>query len=194
LLKLGVSYQFPQNATVAPGKSVYLAGNTDTFQSKYGFTPFDSFIRDLSNKSHHLVLADAYGNLIDQVEYTDKAPWPEAADGDGFYLELINVNSDNSLASNWQASLDTVLSTTDFDTGKYNFTVYPNPTDEKLKINSEQTIQEIVIFNLLGQQIKTFQVHVKSVEINIRELKKGMYLLNLKLIDGARVSTKIFKK
>ena len=194
LLKLGVSYQFPQDATVAPGKSVYLAGNTDTFQSKYGFTPFDSFIRDLSNKSHHLVLADAYGNLIDQVEYTDKAPWPEAADGDGFYLELINVNSDNSLASNWQASLDTVLSTTDFDTGKYNFTVYPNPTDEKLKINSEQTIQEIVIFNLLGQQIKTFQVHVKSVEINIRELKKGMYLLNLKLIDGARVSTKIFKK
>lgn len=194
LLKLGVSYQFPQNATVAPGKSVYLAGNTNTFQSKYRFTPFGAFSRDLSNKSQNLVLSDAFGNLIDQVEYLDEAPWPEAADGDGFYLELINVNSDNSLASNWKASLDTVLSTTDFNDSKYNFTVYPNPADQKLKINSEQTIQEIVIFNLLGQQIKTFQVDVKSVEINIGELKKGMYLLNLKLIDGARVSTKIFKK
>jgi len=43
-------------------------------------------------------------NLIDQVEYLDEAPWPEIADGDGFYLELINVNFDNSIASNWTAS------------------------------------------------------------------------------------------
>jgi len=193
LIKLGVSYQFPQNATISAGESIYLAGDATTFQNKYGITPFDTFARDLSNKSQNLVLADAFGNLIDEVEYLDSAPWPETADGDGFYLQLIDDNSDNSLAINWIASSSEALSTNGFDNSEVNFTVYPNPAEEKLMINSEQTIQEITIFNLLGQQIKTFQVSFKSGEINISELNKGIYFLNLKFINDARISTKIFK-
>jgi hypothetical protein len=194
LVKLGVSYQFPQNATLAGGKSVYLAGNATVFEQKYGFAPFDTFLRDLSNKSHHLVLADAFGNLIDQVAYADGAPWPEEADGDGFYLELIDVLADNSIASNWKASADGVLSTTDFNTLPVDFSVYPNPTAAELHINAARILQKIEIYNLLGQQIKTVQVNLKSATLNISDLKKGMYLLNLKFIDGTRATTKIFKK
>ncbi|WP_104809064.1 CotH kinase family protein [Polaribacter filamentus] len=194
LIKLGVSYQFPQNATLAGGASVYLAGNATVFEQKYGFAPFDTFLRDLSNKSHHLVLADAFGNLIDHVEYADGAPWPEEADGGGFYLELINVLADNSIASNWKASADGVLSTTDFNTLPVDFSVYPNPTAAELHINAARILEKIEIYNLLGQQIKTVQVNLKSVALNISDLKKGMYLLNLKFIDGTRATTKIFKK
>jgi hypothetical protein len=194
LLKLGVSYQFPQNATLAGGASVYLAGNATTFEQKYGFAPFDTFLRDLSNKSHHLVLADAFGNLIDSVEYADGAPWPVEADGDGFYLELIDVLADNSIASNWKASADGVLSTTDFNTLPVDFSVYPNPTAAELHINAARILQKIEIYNPLGQQIKTVKVNLKSVTLNISDLKKGMYLLNLKFIDGTRATTKIFKK
>ena len=193
LIKLGVSYQFPQNSTIAAGEYIYLAGDATSFQNKYGIIPFDTFVRDLSNKSHNLVLSDAFGNLIDQVEYTDKEPWPESADGDGFYLQLIDINSDNSLAINWVASSSEVLSANGFNNSEVNFTVYPNPAEEKLMINSEQAIEKITIFNLLGQQIKTFQVDFKSGEINISKLNKGMYFLNLKLEDGASISTKIFK-
>ena len=60
-------------------------------------------------------------------------------------------------------------------------------------INSDQTIQKITIFNLLGQQIKTFQVNFKSGKINISELSKGIYFLNLKFKNGNSISTKIFK-
>ena len=192
LIKLGVSYQFPQNATLADGESVYLAGDATTFQDKYGVAPFDTFTRDLSNKSQNIVLSDAFGNLIDQVEYLDEAPWPETADGDGFYLDLIDVNSDNAIASNWIASSNLALNTNSFN-NEVGFTVYPNPTEEKLMINSDQTIQKITIFNLLGQQIKTFQVNFKSGKINISELSKGIYFLNLKFKNGNSISTKIFK-
>jgi hypothetical protein len=193
LSKLGVSYQFQENVTIAPAQAIQLAGNTDVFLAKFGVDAYDKFERNLSNSSQNLVLVDAFGNLIDQVEYSDKAPWPEAADGDGFYLELINVNSDNALASNWKASSDEVLSINRFDNSEVVFSVYPNPAEEKLMIRAEKIIQEISIFNLLGQQIKTFQVNFKSGGINISELKKGMYILNIKLLDGARVSTKFFK-
>jgi hypothetical protein len=139
-------------------------------------------------------LADALGNLIDSVEYADGAPWPEEADGDGFYLELIDVLADNSIASNWKASADGVLSTTDFNTLPVDFSVYPNPTAAELHINAARILQKIEIYNPLGQQIKTVKVNLKSVTLNISDLKKGMYLLNLKFIDGTRATTKIFKK
>jgi hypothetical protein len=194
LSKLGVSYQFPQNATIAAGESKYLAGEATTFQNKYGITPFDTFTRDLSNKSHSLVLVDAFGNLIDQVEYSDEDPWPESADGDGFYLELINVNLDNSLASNWVATSDASLSVNGFNNSEVDFAVYPNPVREKVMITSKQIIREIIIFNPLGQQIKKVKVNLKSAEINIRNLNNGVYYLNLRLVNGATISTKIIKK
>ncbi|WP_296313647.1 CotH kinase family protein [Winogradskyella sp. UBA3174] len=192
--QLGISYQFPVNAVIADSESIYLAGDAATFQAKYGFAPFDTFTRDLSNKRQNLVLSDAFGNVIDEVEYLDEAPWPEEADGDGFYLELIDVNSDNAIASNWIAVSEEALNTNDFDNSIQTITVYPNPAEAKLILSSEQTIQNITIFNLLGQQVKTFQVNFKLGEIDISELTNGAYFLNLKLINGARVTKKVFKK
>ena len=194
LSKLGVSYQFEENATILPAQAIQLAGNTDVFFERYGREAYGRFDRDLSNSSQNLVLADAFGNIIDQVEYTDSAPWPESADGDGFYLELIAVNSDNALASNWKASSDAVLNITGFNSNAIDFAVYPNPTKEKLTITSKQIVKEIIIYNPLGQQIKTFQVNFKKGEINISALQKGMYFLSLKGLNGAQFSTKIFKE
>jgi hypothetical protein len=194
LEKLGISYQFPQNTTIAASNSYYLASNAISFKNKYGFAPFGSFSRDLSNKSHHLVLADAFGNVIDQVEYLDKAPWPETADGDGDYLELLDINSDNSLASNWVASSQEVLSTNSFVANNINFNIYPNPVNSKLTIKAQQTIEKIIIYNPLGQQIKAFQVNFKSGVIDISELDKGIYYLKLKHVKGNNYSTKIIKQ
>ena len=193
LKELGVSYQFPVNSYIAAGASIYLVGNEVTFQERYDMAPFDSLIRDLSNKSHNLILADAFGNIIDQVAYSDKDPWPETADGDGFYLELIDVNSDNSLASNWKASSDATLNINNIKSSVI-FNVYPNPTKEKLMVNSQQFINEIVVLNLIGQEVKKFKVNFKSGEINVSQLKKGMYFLNLKFTDNTNVSVKFIKK
>jgi len=194
LSKLGVSYQFEENAFILPEQSIYLVRNMEVFYAKYGREAFGRFDRDLSNSSQNLVLSDAFGNVIDQVEYTDSAPWPETADGDGFYLELIDVNSDNALASNWRASSDATLNTIVLNSNEINFKVYPNPAKENLTITSKQMLQEIIIFNPLGQKIKAFKVNFKTGQISIGDLQKGMYFLSLKGMNGARFSTKIFKK
>ena len=51
-----------------------------------GFTPFDEFSRNLDNTGQKLQLLDAYGNLIDEVNYSNEAPWPASTDGEGPYL------------------------------------------------------------------------------------------------------------
>jgi hypothetical protein len=196
LSKLGIAYQFPKNETLMAGQSLILASNSAIFKERYGIDAFDNFSRDLSNSSQNLTLSDAFGNVIDQVTYTDEAPWPETADGDGFYLELTDVNSDNALASNWIANSNESLSVSGFNSSAIDFAVYPNPAKENVTVNAKQTIQEILIFNPLGQEIKNVNVNVnlKSAEINISRLNNGIYYLKLRLLNSATISTIIIKK
>ena len=99
----GFVYQFPVNSSLGQYESVFLASNSMYFQLEYGFVPYGQFTRHLSNKSENLILLDAFGNIIDHVNYSDSLPWPDAV-GNGYYLELKDINLDNSLASGWEAS------------------------------------------------------------------------------------------
>jgi len=74
------------------------------------YIPFDAdLIRNglfgLSNSGDAVNLYDSQQHEVDKVIYQDQAPWPQAADGDGFTLELTDVNADNNDPDSWQASL-----------------------------------------------------------------------------------------
>ena len=98
------------------------------FEAYYGFAPFGAFTRDLSNNSYNIMLSDALGNTIDQVRYMDSDPWPDQADGEGPYLQLVDISSDNSLASNWIASSQSLSIARCCDQHSSQIIVYPNPT------------------------------------------------------------------
>ncbi|MEO9514103.1 MAG: CotH kinase family protein, partial [Flavobacteriaceae bacterium] len=121
--ELGISYQFPANTSVTANQRIYLCSNTTAFENYYGISPFGQFTRNLSNSSYKIILSDAFGNTIDEVTYQDDTPWPENADGSGSYLELIDLNSDNSLASNWRDSTAPQLNITVDDSNPDEFEV-----------------------------------------------------------------------
>ena len=188
--KLGMSYQFPQGSTIAAGASISLAGDRSTFEEKYGVAPFGKFSRTLSNKSHHLVLVDAFGNVIDEVAYSDEAPWPTSADGEGNLLELTDVTSDNALAINWIAVSDEVLSTNRFVNNEAEYTLYPNPTAGTLFIKGDKTPLEVSIYTVLGKKVHTAK---NTNNIDIKALPSGVY--TIKISDGMRqVNSKFIKK
>ena len=60
---------------------------------------------NFSNNGEALFLFDRDGELVDWVEYSDEAPWPVEADGDGSTLELIDPLADNAIPENWAASI-----------------------------------------------------------------------------------------
>jgi hypothetical protein len=61
---------------------------------------------NFSNNGEALFLFDRDGEPVDRVEYSDDAPWPEEADGDGPTLELIDPFADNAIPGNWAASIE----------------------------------------------------------------------------------------
>lgn len=189
--ELGLTYQFPANSSTGPQQPIFLASNAAVFEQVHGFAPFGQFTRNLSNKSEDLVLVDAYGNIIDRVEYHDSDPWPEQADGNGPYLQLVSLSADNNVGSNWIAT-DEELSMNEkgFDNVA---TIFPNPATTNLSVQSELKVSSYEISDLEGRIIKRETVESNSFSINIQPLSQNAYILKLTFSDGTSESQKFIK-
>ena len=188
--KLGITYIFPVGSTIQPHEAIVLCSDSDAFRDYYNTEPFDQFTRNLSNKSQHLVLADAWGNVIDEVEYFDSDPWPEEADGEGPYLELKDLDSDNSLAENWTLGYD--LTTTTEYLGNQKIAIFPNPTSGIIHLETTENLVGGQVFDLTGNSILTTTLSNHTLDLS--QLTVGLYLLKLQFADGNIEWHKVVKK
>ena len=97
------------SGALAAGGFLVVVGDATSFSVSYpgvlGINP-DAFGDGfgLGNEADQVRLFNGTGQLVDVVSYTQSAPWPPEADGDGPSLELLNPALDNSVASSWAAS------------------------------------------------------------------------------------------
>lgn len=173
--ELGVTYTFPEGSSLAAHDSLLLCSDSVAFREYYQMIPFGQYTRNLSNKSENLVLADAWGNVIDEVHYYDEAPWPWEADGEGAYLELIDLDLDNSLPESWTVGYD-VTGVSENETAE-GFRVFPNPTDGMLTIVGG--LGEYRITNMLGQVLMSGTVTSGDHPIDMGCLPAGMYFITM---------------
>lgn len=172
LRELGVTYTFPADAHLAARDSLVLCSDSAAYVDFYHHFPFGEYDRKLSNKDENIVLADAWGNVIDEVHYFDSEPWPTEPDGLGPYLQLIDLDADNSLPENWTAAIyyDNLEAVSDND-----FSVYPNPSNDVLHIISDKEFTTVEIIDLTGKTI------VKTAEnmVDVSSIPSGLYLLKI---------------
>ena len=112
----GIPFSFAP-MQLAPGASTLVVRNRTAFEMRYGNAlPIVGEYGDpgdpdggpkLSNGGERLRLQDSGGNAIRDFSYNDRFPWPEAADGGGFSLTLVQPanNPDHSLPQNWRTSV-----------------------------------------------------------------------------------------
>ena len=96
----------PDSTVIAPQGFLVLSTDTTAFHEV--FPDVSVYVGDfpfgLSGRGELIRFFNAEGELIDQVNYDDSAPWPEEPDGNGATLGLVNPARDNELAENWAAS------------------------------------------------------------------------------------------
>ena len=192
LLELGLTYQFPDNAHIAGHEAILLCSDSLLFSEYYNVTPFGQYTRKLDNKSENLVLADAWGNIIDQVHYSDRSPWPTEADGEGPYLQLKELDSDNSLAENWTIG-DDLTGTNEFAENQ-NVAIYPNPTSGKIHISLSENAIHCQIVDLMGIVLQETSPSNPDFELNLAGLPSGMYLVKVQFNDGRMAFRKVVKR
>ena len=139
-------------------------------------------------------MLDAFGNLIDEVIYDDDAPWPDA-DGNGSFLKLTNMLSDNALAESWVASADFNALSTKEIFEKNTLLVYPNPVSTYLNVSitNSEVIKSIEVRNLLGQRVMRLTPNTKRAQVDMAHLDNGIYFIHMQLNKGT-VTKRVLKK
>jgi hypothetical protein len=107
----GAGFTFAPGTLLAPGGYVVVAKDRAVFVATYGnnISLAGEYSGNLKNDGETLWLIKpgataAQDVVIDQVTYSDAAPWPAAADGVGGSLQLIDATQDNTRALNWAAT------------------------------------------------------------------------------------------
>ncbi|CAA9200924.1 T9SS type A sorting domain-containing protein [Flavobacterium collinsii] len=83
------------------------------------------------------------------------------------------------------------LSTPTFDLSDLN--VYPNPVKNILNLNYKDKIDNVKIFNLLGQEIINKNLNSNSDEIDMSQMLAGVYIAKI-TVDGDIKTLKIIKE
>jgi hypothetical protein len=179
----GLVYQFPAFFQLASGSTVMLANNTEAFIGTYGYEPTDEFSRSLSNSGQRIALLNGFGTVIDEVTYSDSVPWPLAADGDGFFLELIDLALDNNDPQNWQASQFVQTSVPDPTIGR-TISIYPNPARDNITIRAESKIEMIKVYDLNGRLKIAVSSDSTEQKLSLSGLNKSVYLIDIQTVTG----------
>ncbi|MCH2194468.1 T9SS type A sorting domain-containing protein [Kordia sp.] len=110
----------------------------------------------------------------------------------GVYTITHTVGDCNLYETSTSMTITNTLSTNDFEEAV--FAMYPNPTTGKLQIESTTPISKVNVYNLVGQQVKTFGMQNDQKAIDISELKTGSYFVNLQDAAGNTYTKLIVKK
>jgi len=104
---------------------------------------------------------------------------------------LIQSNLGDVYIDNIYLHKNTTLSTDSFAATKVK--LYPNPTSNILNIEAAVNIQNIAIYNVLGQEVMNKENNGTSVSIDVSGLNLGIYVVKT-TIDGNESSTKFIKE
>ena len=198
------SFIFPEGTILDGNEYLIISQNQNQFSS------FHSSINNLlgpmdfgfSGGGDQVRIYNNLGFLVDSLEYDDSDPWPNSPDGNGYTLELVNTDLDNSLATSWVGSINlygspglqnsSYLNSEEESSSLPNdykiLTPYPNPFNGIVNIPiiiSELSDKKLLISNIRGEIVK---------EILLNNINPGLHTLNWNGTNekGFNVSTGIY--
>ena len=103
-------------------------------------------------------------------------------DGDGD-KDLISASlNDDKIA--WYENL-TIIGVEEENVVENMFTIFPNPTHKKVTIQTDENIQLIVFYNVLGEKVK----QISDKEIDVTEFSAGTYFVKI-FTDNGKIAIK----
>ena len=209
---IGIAHEYiiGDGTSIDPAQHLVLAKNTDAFTETFPDVSnvIGPFNFELGDNGEWIRMYNADGILSLSVNYRDLSPWPLAADGGNYTLELIDSLGLMNSGLNWETicpggSPGTYASTpceqeipiNEFELGDF-IQIYPNPTENgmfvQMPINELQQLT-IELIALDGSKTVMFNQTVSPGNfvhyIDIQNFANGVYLLAFQFGNQTRVGT-----
>ncbi len=199
----------PSGTIIQPGSYLVIVNDSAAFSTEFnGVANIGCFDFGLNGGGEEVILFNSFNEIVDEVKYDDKHPWPSGADGMGHSLELINPDMDNKLAGSWAASVgkgtpgfvNSRLANIDSVASTLLLQNYPNPfyrsTVFVFQLNEEYSDIRIKIMDMQGHDVDeiVFQPGGNKVcqyQWSPAGLASGAYFYRL-ILDGKIYGTKTF--
>ena len=76
------------------------------------------------------------------------------------------------------------------DVNETSYNVYPNPVKDVLTVTGED-MKQVIVYNALGQMVKSVNCNDNTVQINVNDLQSGMYFVNVISNNGVMTTSKV---
>ena len=197
------------NSTVLPGNGYLILYSDHTkFITRHPAINniIGPFTFGLGSTGDAVRLFTANGRLYQSVVYDEAVPWPQGANGNGYTLEIIDMDGKFCEGTNWKDGCPEgspggpyiyPCLTTGIETIQWasELKVYPNPSNGKIYIefgDKSQVLSDfnVQIINQLGEVIltKSFPPNNTLVGFDLSQFTEGLYFIKVILND------KIFNK
>ena len=112
-----------------------------------------------------------------------------------FSLLFVNQLFQNAFTQDWIFNKDFPVNATpvneNFHTS-FSLSVYPNPVQNILNIQTQEIIKEIAVYDVLGKKLAVSQVSTNSIDVS--NLAQGMYIFKVMNDNDKSFSTKFIKE
>ena len=69
--------------------------------------------------------------------------------------------------------------------------VYPNPANSQVRIEEENDIESVMVYNMLGALVETVNADSKTVNINLNQYSNGVYFFNIRQSNGVVTNQRV---
>ena len=145
------------------------------YVERYSFFPPVTDVADFFDENNNLTwIGEFYHNFQSSPSLPNES------------YQMTNNISNIELENNYEYNCNPELSFLSIENINNNSSIYPNPSDNYIHINSDKIVSKIVLMDSNGRKIKSFEV---SKKIDVSFLENGIYFLN---VDGTTL--KFIKK
>ena len=214
---IGVTHEFliEDGNILNPSQNLVLAQTESKFIAAHPFVSnyISSFNFNLGNNGEWIRMYDANGILTLSVNYQDLSPWPLAADGGNYTLEIVDSLGRMNMGSNWTTicpggspgtyAFEPCVDTANLvmDENVLGLKIYPNPTNNFVQILISIPASQFVQINLtaingsLSHQLFSGMLNsgINNFYTDLHNYPVGIYLVEIRNAEGSFVEKLIIE-
>lgn len=151
---------------------------------------FDLTVGNSQSAAGQTTVIQSFTNNSDASYITHTATYTAPAAG----IYYFGIHNNSAIGANEtflfldSITLDTNLSSNNFNSSSANISIYPNPVNDILNVLSPDfELESVTITDINGRIVKNVNANNTRKEINVSDLNSGVYFVNVNTVDGSVV-------